>query len=47
MMRASVALVREPSSTASRVTRPGAVRKKSFTLITGPRQPMQASDTTR
>ena len=43
--RARVALVREPSSTARRQTRDGAVRKNSFTLITGPRQAMQASET--
>ena len=45
-IRASVALVREPTSSASRRTARGAFRKYSLTLSTGPRAATQASETT-
>ena len=43
----SAALVREPSSSATRRTSLGGTRKCSFTLSTGPRQATHASETIR
>ena len=45
--RETPALVRDPSSSASRRTSPGGTRKCSFTLSTGPQQATQASEITR